>query len=101
MGKEIIQIFSAKNDDEIDAIKEKLSKYFNKKRGFGEITDVNFTDGIRIVFDNGDVSHLRPSGNAPEFRNYATADTQERADEIVKKRIYILPEMIKEVKKEK
>ena len=101
MGKEIIQMFSPTNDDEIDTIKEKLSKYFNKERGFGEIIDVNYTDGIRIVFDNGDVSHLRPSGNAPEFRNYATADTQERADEIVKKRIYILPEMIKEVKKEK
>ena len=99
MGKEIIQMFSPKKDDEIDAIKEKLTKYFNKDRGFGKITDVNFTDGIRIVFDNGDVSHLRPSGNAPEFRNYATSDTQERADEIVEKRKKILPEMIKEITK--
>jgi len=97
MGKEIIKMFSPKKDGEIDAIKEKLRKYFNKNRGFGKITDVNFTDGIRIVFDNGDVSHLRPSGNAPEFRNYATSDTQRRADEIVKKRKEILTEMINEV----
>ena len=99
MGKEIIQMFTPKKDGDIDAIKEKLEKYFTKERGFGEILDVNCTDGIRIVFDNGDVSHLRPSGNAPEFRNYATADTQERANEIVDKRKEILPEIIRDIKK--
>ncbi|MBL8290810.1 MAG: hypothetical protein JNN08_03180, partial [Bryobacterales bacterium] len=31
---------------------------------------------------NGEVVHLRPSGNADEFRIYAVADTQERADAI-------------------
>jgi len=28
------------------------------------------------------VAHLRPSGNADEFRIYAVAGTQERADQI-------------------
>ena len=39
---------------------------------------------MRIWFDNGDVAHVRPSGNADEFRIYAVADSQERADQIVK-----------------
>jgi phosphomannomutase len=33
-------------------------------------------------FSNGDVAHVRPSGNADELRLYAVADTQERADAI-------------------
>ena len=34
----------------------------------------------------GDVAHFRPSGNADEFRIYAVAQTQARADEIVRGR---------------
>jgi len=34
------------------------------------------------LFTNGDVAHVRPSGNADELRIYAVADTQDRADEI-------------------
>ncbi|MDR1163668.1 MAG: phosphomannomutase, partial [Candidatus Accumulibacter sp.] len=41
------------------------------------------TDGLRIGFENGEIVHLRPSGNAPEFRVYAEADTPERADALV------------------
>lgn len=37
------------------------------------------TDGLRLRFAGGDVVHLRPSGNAPEFRCYAEADTRPRA----------------------
>ncbi len=40
-------------------------------------------DGLRIFFANGDIAHVRPSGNAPQLRIYANADTQARADEIV------------------
>jgi phosphomannomutase len=39
----------------------------------------NQTDGLRASFANGDIVHLRPSGNAPELRCYAEADTAERA----------------------
>ena len=42
----------------------------------------NRTDGLRITFANEEVIHLRPSGNAPEFRCYAGAATDERAREI-------------------
>jgi len=43
---------------------------------------LNRTDGLRIFFNNGEIIHLRPSGNAPEFRCYAEAATDERAREI-------------------
>ena len=43
---------------------------------------MDYTDGVRILFANGEVAHVRPSGNADELRIYAVADTQSRADEI-------------------
>jgi phosphomannomutase len=49
---------------------------------FGPISRLDLTDGVRIYFANGDVVHIRPSGNADEFRIYAVADSQARADEI-------------------
>jgi len=38
---------------------------------------------VRIYFNNGDVAHIRPSGNAPQLRIYANGDSQARADAIV------------------
>ena len=65
-------------------IRERLSRRFTRTEGFDRIVRLNFLDGIRIWFANGDVAHVRPSGNADELRIYAVADTQERADQIVK-----------------
>jgi phosphomannomutase len=48
----------------------------------GKVTSLNRTDGLRITFANEEVIHLRPSGNAPEFRCYAEATSDERAREI-------------------
>ena len=48
----------------------------------GKVSSLNHTDGLRITFANEEVIHLRPSGNAPEFRCYAEAATDERAREI-------------------
>lgn len=48
----------------------------------GTVTGLNRTDGLRITFENEEVIHLRPSGNAPEFRCYAEATSDERAREI-------------------
>ena len=45
----------------------------------GAAAAVDSTDGLRVTFANGDIVHLRPSGNAPELRCYAEADTAERA----------------------
>jgi phosphomannomutase len=45
----------------------------------GNIASVDLTDGLRVTFSNGDIVHLRPSGNAPELRCYAESDTQAKA----------------------
>ena len=43
------------------------------------IVSTDNTDGFRVSFSSGDIVHLRPSGNAPELRCYAEADTEETA----------------------
>jgi len=59
-----------------------LGNFFAPEMGFGTIIHVDCTDGVRVLFDNGDVAHVRPSGNADDLRIYAVADTQVRADAI-------------------
>ncbi len=48
----------------------------------GELVSVDTTDGLRVTFASGDIVHLRPSGNAPELRCYAEADTSDRAQQL-------------------
>ena len=48
----------------------------------GNIASVDLTDGLRVTFINGDIVHLRPSGNAPELRCYAESDTQAKAQSL-------------------
>ena len=50
---------------------------------FGTVADVDETDGLRARMTSGEIIHLRPSGNAPEFRCYAEAGSADRAAEIV------------------
>jgi phosphomannomutase len=50
---------------------------------FGVIESIDLTDGLRANFASGDVVHLRPSGNAPEFRIYAQANSEARAWAVV------------------
>ncbi|MDD4913935.1 MAG: phosphomannomutase [Methylococcales bacterium] len=52
-------------------------------REMGAIAQRDLTDGLRLTFENGEIVHLRPSGNAPELRCYAEADTMERARALV------------------
>jgi len=59
-----------------------LARFFPPQSGFGKVSQIDYTDGVRVLFDNGDVAHVRPSGNADELRIYAVADTQARADAI-------------------
>ena len=61
-------------------IKKDLAQFFTPALGFAAIDRVDYTDGVRILFANGEVAHVRPSGNADELRIYAVADTQSRAD---------------------
>jgi phosphomannomutase len=64
------------------AIHEDLAQFFTPALGFDRIERVDYTDGVRVIFANGEVAHVRPSGNADELRIYAVADSQGRADTI-------------------
>ena len=50
----------------------------------GRVAAVDETDGIRVGLDGGSVVHFRVSGNAPELRCYAEADTPAEAERIVR-----------------
>lgn len=63
------------------SIKSRAKKWFGAAVG-GILTDVDKTDGLRMTFDNGEIVHLRPSGNAPELRVYNEAATQPRVEEL-------------------
>ncbi|WP_347988228.1 phosphomannomutase [Methylomonas sp. AM2-LC] len=52
-------------------------------KSLGAVIHQDITDGLRLTFENGEIIHLRPSGNAPELRCYAEADRMERAQELV------------------
>jgi phosphomannomutase len=47
-------------------------------------TRVDLTDGLRVTFANDTVIHLRPSGNAPEFRCYAEAGSANEAETLMR-----------------
>lgn len=48
----------------------------------GKVRGLDCTDGLRITFENDEIIHLRPSGNAPELRCYNEAATVERAEQL-------------------
>jgi phosphomannomutase len=52
---------------------------FGQFPAMGPVECVDQTDGLRMTFVNGEVIHLRPSGNAPELRCYTEADSADRA----------------------
>lgn len=79
ISREIVARFA----NDTPAARTGLAQYFTPAQGFGAVTRLNTLDGIRIFFDNGDIAHLRPSGNAPQLRIYSVANSQARADEIV------------------
>ena len=64
-------------------IRTALGRCFSKSLGFGQILNINFQDGVRILFEGDDIAHVRASGNAPQLRIYAFANSEERAAEIV------------------
>lgn len=68
-SRQLIQALSASTD----AINKLLGDLCGQPAGLDQ------TDGLRITFANGEIVHLRPSGNAPELRCYAEADSQGRA----------------------
>ncbi|RMG90491.1 MAG: phosphomannomutase [Candidatus Dadabacteria bacterium] len=57
---------------------------------FGPVAATDTTDGLRITFASGEIVHLRPSGNAPEFRCYTEADSEERAEELLREALAVM-----------
>lgn len=62
--------------------KRLLEEVFSSHLGFAPLLSLNVLDGVRCLFANGEVAHVRPSGNAPQLRIYAFAATPARAREI-------------------
>ncbi len=60
---------------------------------FGMVEAVDRTDGLRVTFESQEVLHMRPSGNAPEFRCYNEADSEERVQEMQRISMEILLRM--------
>ena len=73
---------TAAGAESLGQIRARLESFFTAGQGFGAIGRIDYTDGVRIYFTNGDVAHIRPSGNADELRIYAVADTAARASAI-------------------
>ena len=71
----------------LENLHQRLSGIFSPDQGFGSLVHINVLDGIRLRFSNGDVAHIRPSGNADELRIYAVADSPERATDITTRAI--------------
>ncbi|MBN2573150.1 MAG: mannose-6-phosphate isomerase, class I [Deltaproteobacteria bacterium] len=69
--------------DGLTGLRAWLGSHLGAGQGFGAIARIEFIDGVRILFDNHDVVHIRPSGNAPQLRAYALADSEARAQAIV------------------
>jgi phosphomannomutase len=75
-------VFARATDPAQLKIRAEAAQFFTPELGFGAVEKMDYTDGVRIYFSNGDVAHVRSSGNADELRIYAVADTQARADAI-------------------
>lgn len=74
------------NTKKSQALLARLKDYPEARSAFfttGTIATINTLDGLRVTFDDNTVVHLRPSGNAPEFRLYAQAKTAETAVSLV------------------
>ncbi len=66
---------------ELKQAPEQAGSLFAEIVGSG-LEAVDDTDGLRLTFRNQEIVHLRPSGNAPEFRCYNEADTAERVGQL-------------------
>jgi phosphomannomutase len=60
----------------------------------GQIVNRDLTDGLRLTFANGEIVHLRPSGNAPELRCYAETDSIDRAQTLVNQTLKRIAEQV-------
>lgn len=67
----------------ITCLTQKAYLFFSRDKGYAPLQGINYIDGVRLRFRNGDIAHIRPSGNAPQLRFYAVASSQSRANLMV------------------
>ena len=70
-SKKILSLFSEHLSEE--ELQNQVSLSFGNS--VGNLVSIDYTDGVRMIFDSNLIIHLRPSGNAPEFRCYTEADS--------------------------
>jgi len=61
---------------------------------FGKVFRFEMIDGARIIFLDGEVIHIRPSGNASELRVYTEADSVIQAEKLCKESLEIIKKEI-------
>ncbi len=69
--------------EKVEQVFQLAQKDLNFMKIFGEIQNINTTDGLRLTFASGNIVHLRPSGNAPEFRCYTESKSPQQARELL------------------
>jgi phosphomannomutase len=80
-----LQNFAKEKSEKLIEFGIKSPAVLMEKLGFVNVTisHTDITDGLRITLTDGDIIHLRPSGNAPELRCYAEANDYSKAQERV------------------
>ncbi|EJD6663200.1 phosphomannomutase [Providencia sp. CRE-3FA-0001] len=80
-----IQNFATEKSKAIIEKAQENPTFLLQHLGFGDeqLLDLNTIDGLRMTLSNGNIIHLRPSGNAPELRCYAEANDHQTAQSIV------------------
>ena len=80
-----IQDFATENSLAILANGKAAPESLLSQLGFDglAVESIDVTDGLRLTLSNDTIVHLRPSGNAPELRCYAEANTFSQAKDIV------------------
>ncbi|MCL1049557.1 phosphomannomutase [Shewanella abyssi] len=80
-----IQNFATEKSQQIISQGKNAPQKLLTQLGFDNavIESVDETDGLRMILADGRIVHLRPSGNAPELRCYAEAETYSKANQYV------------------
>ncbi|MCC6235421.1 MAG: mannose-6-phosphate isomerase, class I [Verrucomicrobiales bacterium] len=85
---------SATDPHALAVTRAQIEHRFPASEGYGPLSRINLVDGLRLGFANGDVVHLRPSGNAPQLRIYSVASSPERADTIIRQTTRLLEHLL-------
>jgi len=82
VSSRMLQHLAEKNGEASSAIAKHFGELFNTV-DCAAPASVDLLDGVRMTFDQGEIIHLRASGNAPEFRCYVEASSAERSRELL------------------